>query len=125
MKRLKCSITVEASLVMITVLVTIGMLITVSMSLYDKSLTRCVLLESMELYSHKYEDGDYILNENRLKNCMLSDNGSIMIEGDGITGHMTGKVSSGSIHFEVSKIVARPEKMMRAVTLTKLIEVKK
>lgn len=124
MKDLKCSITVEASLIMITVILTLGTLITVSMSLYDKVLSRCVLLETMELYSHRYEDQDYLANEARLENCMLSENGKIVIEEDQMTGITTGKVNTGSYFFEKKITGIKPEKIMRAVTLTKLLEEK-
>lgn len=121
-KKIKCSITVEASLVMITVLTTIAMLLVVSMSLYDKTLSRCVLIETMELKSHKFEESDYINNGLRLQNCMLSSDGKVMIEEEGITKMMTGNVSAGGYSFEQKRICIRPENLMRAVTLTKIFE---
>lgn len=124
MKNLKinCSLTLEASLVMITVLITIGTFLAVSMSVYDKVLSRCVLLETMELHSHRYEDGDYLSNEARLQNCMLSDDGKITVTVDEITKKATGRVDAGAISFEDERLDIRPEKFMRAVTLTKFLE---
>lgn len=121
-ERLKCSLTVEASLVMTIVLITIGMLIIVSMSLYDRVLSRSVLIETVELYSHKYDDTDYMGNEARLKNCMLSSGGRIVIGEDKASKKIAGKSYANDYSFEFSRSGLRPEKLMRAVTLTKIAE---
>ena len=121
-KRLKCSLTVEASLVMPIVLITVGMLIIVSMSLYDKVLSRSVLIETVELYSHKYDDSDYLGNETRLQNCMLSPGGRITIDEDKISKRIAGESYIKDYSFRFSRSGVRPEKLMRAVTLTKIAE---
>ncbi|MCQ2400874.1 MAG: hypothetical protein MJ059_03000 [Lachnospiraceae bacterium] len=121
-KRIKCSITVEASLVMVTVLTTVAMLLVTSMSLYDKVLSRCVLIETMELKSHMSEEADYINNGLRLKNCMLSSDGNVMIEEEAVTKTMKGNVNAGGYYFEQTRVCIRPENLMRAVTLTKIFE---
>lgn len=121
-KKLKCSLTVEASLVMVIILLAIGSLIIVSMSLYDKVLMRSVLIETMELYSHKYDDTDYMGNEARLQNCMMSSDGRIVIEENKITKKIDGQATINDDSFEYTRSGMRTEQLMRAVTLIKIAE---
>lgn len=123
-RKLKCSITLEASLIMPVVLLVLGSLIVISFSLYDKVLSRAVLSETFELYTHSSDESDYAGNEARLENCIMSSGGSVRIEENRLSKKLTGNVSTDTFSFEISRFYIRPESMMRAVTLTKLIEVK-
>ena len=118
------SITVEASFVMIIVLTVIGTCIMTGFSLHDKVLSRAVLIESVELSSHRRTDGPpaerYSVNEEKLQN-VLSGRVPEMTFEENIAGTVTaGEVTGENFCYRMENHHIRVEELLRTLTLTEL-----
>ena len=119
-QRNKGSITVEASFVMITVLLTISACIEMSFNLHDKAVSKAVLAESVKLWTHRDPERNenlYMENEERLKNVFSRDIPVMSFEEKNFPESLTGTVKGKDFSFEMTAENLRPEKLLRTLAL--------
>ena len=115
------SITVEAAFILSIVLFAIASMILVCFSLHDKALSRSVLLETVEISSHRDAslsfDEQFFLNEKKLENVLCGTKPVMKVDpGEG--GSVTGK----DFRYEIRNRHIKPEKLMRMLTLQEIFE---
>lgn len=115
------SITVEAAFILSIALLSIGQMILVCFSLHDKALSRSVLLETVEMSSHRGAemafDEQLLLNEKKLENVLCGTKPVMKVDpGEG--GTVTGK----DFRYEIRNRHIKPEKLMRMLTLQEILE---